>query len=91
MLPQYAKSPEINFRVGNKAQALDRVAMHFQGERTSYLDGLKIEHWNNFPLDERWWFVLRPSNTENLLRLNVEASSDVLLDRMVDIVSRDIY
>ena len=80
-LLRYHKSPEINFNVFDTDEALDGIAAHFHGERISYLDGIKIEHWDSFPPSEQWWFVLRPSNTENLLRLNIEAATEGLLEQ----------
>ena len=42
-----------------------------------HLDGLTVAH-------EDWWFNVRPSNTEPLLRLNAEAADRVTLDRLRD-------
>lgn len=78
-LLRYAKSDEINYKISNKDAMLDRVAAYFKDEKISYLDGLKIEHWDGVPEDERWWFNLRPSNTEEFLRLNLEAATPELL------------
>ena len=81
-LRKYAKTEEINFKIAEKEKALDRIAAHFNDEKISYLDGITVEHWNSaVAAAERWWFNLRLSNTENLVRLNLEASTQKLLDK----------
>ena len=50
----------------------DELADAYAAGRQDRLDGLTVEF-------EDWWFNVRPSNTEPLLRLNVEARSDELL------------
>ncbi|MDJ0953432.1 MAG: phosphomannomutase/phosphoglucomutase [Acidimicrobiia bacterium] len=61
----YAQSGEINFDVTDKEAAIEAIAGAFAGE-TDRLDGLTVD------LGDRWLNV-RPSNTEPVLRLNVEA------------------
>ncbi|HEV3400806.1 MAG TPA: phosphomannomutase/phosphoglucomutase [Acidimicrobiales bacterium] len=66
-LERYADSGEINVEVADPGGVIDMVAAaypHGQHDRT---DGLTIEL-------EDWWFNLRPSNTEPVLRINVEAN-----------------
>jgi phosphomannomutase len=66
---RYRQSGEINRRVADVPAALARVrAAHATGEADE-LDGLTVAYPD-------WWFNLRPSNTEPLLRLNLEAGSD---------------
>jgi phosphomannomutase len=68
---RYAASGEINTRVNDPLATVVevRAAMLARGARIDELDGLTAEF-------DDWWFNLRPSNTEPLLRLNVEAGSD---------------
>ncbi len=69
---RYAASGEINTTVTDTAATLDRVQTHFADRArpgTDRLDGLTVI------LDGDTWFNLRPSNTEPVLRLNVEAPS----------------
>ncbi len=75
-LPVYYRSGELNFVVKDKVKALATVEKKYRklAKRISKLDGLKMEFTD-------WWFVLRPSNTENLLRLVVEAKDKKVLDR----------
>jgi phosphomannomutase len=75
---KYADSGEINTVVGDPAGAVEALAEVFAargavGDRT---DGLTVEF-------DDWWFNVRPSNTEPLLRLNVEANTEADCDRHV--------
>lgn len=70
-LQRYFSSGEINFKVENKKEVMKNIAENYKKGKISWLDGLIVE----FP---DWWFNLRPSNTENLLRLNIEAETDKL-------------
>ncbi|UDY35619.1 phosphomannomutase/phosphoglucomutase [Dermatobacter hominis] len=63
---RYADSGEINTRVEDPAAVIERVAEHFAALPQDRLDGLTVDGGD-------WWFNLRPSNTEPLLRLNLEA------------------
>lgn len=78
----YAASGEINSTVPDVVVARDRVVQAFVRDEVAgavsvdELDGLTVSHWDAAP---RWWFNLRASNTEPLLRLNVEAvDADVM-------------
>ena len=71
-LLRYAKAEEINFKIPDKDKILDKIVAHFPDAKVSYLDGIKIDYPD-------WWFNLRLSNTENLVRLNLEASTPKLL------------
>jgi phosphomannomutase len=64
---RYADSGEINTEVASPAAVIEAVGAHFQGARQDRLDGLTVDLGD-------WWFNLRPSNTEPLLRLNLEAA-----------------
>ena len=65
---RYAGSGEVNTEVADPAAAVEAVAAHetARGLAVDRLDGLTVDHGD-------WWYNLRPSNTEPLLRLNVEA------------------
>jgi len=63
---RYAASGEVNRRIADPAAVLAQVEDAFASGRQDHLDGLTVEY-------DDWWFNLRPSNTEPLLRLNVEA------------------
>ena len=67
-LQRYSASGEINTRAEDIEAVLERVADAFAGEEQDRLDGLTVRCSD-------WWFNIRPSNTEPLLRLNLEAAS----------------
>jgi phosphomannomutase len=74
---RYAASGEHNLRVDDPAAVMERVAEAHADAEIDRLDGLTVDHGD-------WWFNLRPSNTEPLLRLNLEASAPEDVDRHVD-------
>lgn len=82
---RYVLSGEINSRVSDVAAATERVRAAFADEAvaTDELDGLTVT-------GEGWWFNVRPSNTEPLLRLNVEHGDEVamadLRDRVLTVI-----
>jgi len=63
---RYVQSGEINSRVDDPAAVIERVAEAYASAGLDRLDGLTVDAGD-------WWFNLRPSNTEPLLRLNLEA------------------
>jgi phosphomannomutase len=76
----YIRSGEINSEVEDQAATLEKVEEHYarhDNPRMDYLDGLTVDFGD-------WWFNLRPSNTEPLLRLNVEASDQETMERQRD-------
>jgi phosphomannomutase len=72
---KYFHSGEINSIVEDKEAAIKKIAEIFSDGKISYLDGITVE----FP---DFWFNIRASNTENLLRLNLEAvSKDLMVEK----------
>ena len=65
-LDRWAASGEINSRVDDTAAVIERIAGVYADGEQDRLDGLTVDYGD-------WWFNLRPSNTEPLLRLNLEA------------------
>ena len=63
---RYAQSGEINTRVADPAAVIEKVAAQYSTAEQDRLDGLTVDFGD-------WWFNLRASNTEPLLRLNLEA------------------
>lgn len=82
----YAASGEINSRVADAAGARERVRAHvadWDDVEIDSLDGLTVTHWGEaIAAEDRWWFSLRSSNTEPLLRLNVEAEQEATMVRI---------
>jgi phosphomannomutase len=77
---RYVATGEINSEVADQAAATARVRAEFAsrpGVTSDELDGLTIT-------GNGWWFNLRPSNTEPLLRLNLEASDEDTMLRLRD-------
>lgn len=81
---RYQQSGEINSVVKDQAAAIAKVAATFpEVEFThDHLDGLTIEKRDGSGM--QWWFNLRPSNTEPLLRLNVEARDEATMQLIRD-------
>jgi phosphomannomutase len=72
-LRRYAASGEINSRVDDQHARIEEIAAALSEGRQDRLDGLTVEF-------DGWWCNVRPSNTEPLLRLNVEARTPELLE-----------
>lgn len=76
----YANSGEINFKIEDKAGAMDAVKDYFMSrdKATAFMDfdGYRVEF-------KDWWFNIRPSNTEPYLRFICEASSRNLLEQKI--------
>lgn len=80
-LRRYAKSPEINFVVEDKAAAMRRLEEHYADARIDRLDGITLEY-------PTWWANVRPSNTEPYLRLVLEANTpEELAERRAEITA----
>lgn len=75
---RYADSGEINTKASDPASAVEAIAdiEARAGAAVDRLDGATVDHGD-------WWYNVRPSNTEPLLRLNVEAADDDALARRV--------
>ena len=65
-LNRYSSSGEINTKVADVHRVIERVSKAYESYEQDFLDGLTVDCGD-------WWFNLRPSNTEPLLRLNLEA------------------
>lgn len=73
---RYASSGEINTRVDDTSAVMRRVAAHYVDLPQDRLDGLTVDGGD-------WWFNLRPSNTEPLLRMNLEAADAAMVEQRV--------
>jgi phosphomannomutase len=73
----YSHSGEINLRVADPVAAIEAVAGTFTEEDSDRLDGLTVR------VTEDLWFNLRPSNTEPVIRLNVEGPNTDAVERLV--------
>ena len=73
---RYASSGEINTQVDDAGAVIEAISTQFAKHDQDRLDGLTVDCGT-------WWFNLRPSNTEPLLRLNLEAATRDECDRHV--------
>ncbi|WP_433252311.1 phosphomannomutase/phosphoglucomutase [Streptosporangium sp. CA-135522] len=77
---RYAASGEINSTVADQAGATARVREAFAGR-----DGVTFDELDGLTVSgSGWWFNLRPSNTEPLLRLNAEAADEIQMAAIRD-------
>jgi len=77
---RYVSSGEINTKVKDVAKSILIVRDKYHGEnQVDELDGLTVT-------SATWWFNLRPSNTEPLLRLNVESDTEKEMIKIRDAV-----
>jgi len=76
---RYVQSGEINTKVADVEKATELVRQQYSSTQVEidYLDGLTVN-------GDSWWFNLRPSNTEPLLRLNVEAKDQAQMQTIRD-------
>ncbi len=72
-LKKYASTGEINIRVKDKDAVLATLGDHYGDAKIDRLDGLTVEY-------PSWWFNIRPSHTEPVLRLNLEARDEGLME-----------
>jgi len=74
---RYAASGEINTKVADQKAAMEKVAAAYPDAPKDHLDGLSVDCGD-------FWFNVRPSNTEPLLRLNLEAPDAETCRRATD-------
>ncbi len=78
---RFSSSGEINTQVDDALAVIDRISGEFADHPQDELDGLTVDCGE-------WWFNLRPSNTEPLLRLNLEAPTrDQCDDRVAELLA----
>lgn len=74
---KYFISGEINTEIEDKDGKMNEIAEHYKDAQISRLDGVAVEY-------DDWRFCVRPSNTEPLLRLTLEAKSQELMEQKRD-------
>lgn len=83
-IARYPQSGEINFEVEDKDAALEELVDRYIDFGTiEELDGITVDCWDN----QGWWCNVRKSNTEPLLRLNLEAKDQAKLDEMLGAIA----
>ena len=84
---RYISSGEINSTVADSRSSLQEIEDQFgsaAGITVDHLDGLTVN-------GDTWWFNVRASNTEPLLRLNVEAKTQAQMEKVRDEVLATIH
>ena len=76
-IQRYFASGEINSRVKDAAAVMARIRRRYADGRQIFLDGISVEYAD-------WWFNVRASNTEPLVRLNVEAKTRARMEAKRD-------
>jgi phosphomannomutase len=74
---RYVASGEINSHVDDVDAVIEKIAKAYSELGQDRMDGLTVDA-------DTWWFNVRPSNTEPLLRLNVEGADDATMARVRD-------
>lgn len=82
-LRRYHSSGEVNFKVDNKEVRMEELARRYGDGKVDHLDGVTVDF-------KDWWFNCRPSNTEPLLRLNVEAKTKELLNEKLKEIEQQL-
>ena len=67
----------LNFSVPDVDVSINQIAEHYKDSIVDWLDGLTVDVGD-------WWFNLRPSNTEPLLRLNIEANNNKICVKAIE-------
>ncbi len=70
----YAKPLQLTFKISDQDAVLQKVKEKYADGKQDFLDGITVEY-------QDWWFNLRPSNTEPLLKLTIEANTQDLLEQ----------
>ena len=78
---RYVASGEVNSEVADQQDRMHAVEAAYDGR-----DGISVDHLDGLTVEsaDGWWFNLRPSNTEPLLRLNVEGPDETTMARVRD-------
>jgi phosphomannomutase len=76
-LRRYVTTGEVNFEVEDKQAKVKELAQAFSDGTVDFLDGVTVEY-------DDWWFNVRASNTEPLLRLTLEAKTPEIKDEMYE-------
>ncbi len=71
---RYFHSGEINFKLENRAEVIKKIKSKYKDGKKTHIDGLRIDY-------DDFWFLVRLSNTEPVLRLIIEAKTKTLLNQ----------
>ncbi|MCX6759813.1 MAG: phosphomannomutase/phosphoglucomutase [Candidatus Nealsonbacteria bacterium] len=77
----YFKASEMNFEIKDKDEVLEKIKKKYADGEQNYLDGITVEY-------KDWWFNVRASNTEPVLRLTIEADTkEILEEKQKELIS----
>ncbi len=76
-LKKYFQSGEINSKISDKESKMKLLMEKYKDGKLTTIDGIRIDF-------DDWWFNVRPSNTEPLLRFNLEAKTKSLMEKKRD-------
>lgn len=86
-MTKYVSIAEINLEVANPDEFIKKIAQNFKGYNLDWLDGLTVNTPN-------FWLNIRSSNTEPLVRLNIEAKDEIILNRvkkdLISLIKREV-
>jgi phosphomannomutase len=82
-LRKYRSTGEINIKIRDKESIFSELEKSYADAAIDHLDGLTVQY-------ESWWFNLRPSNTEPVIRLNIEANNSKILEEKKKEVIKNI-
>jgi len=82
-LRRYAGSGEVSFRVEDQGARIEELTRRYGDGQIDHLDGVTVGF-------KEWWFNCRPSTTEPLLRLNIEARTQGMLDEKLAEISEQL-
>ena len=71
---RYVSSGEINLTVSNKETIMGSLKNHYSNGKVVTLDGIRVDYPD-------WWLIVRPSNTEPLLRVSIEAATSEMMEK----------
>ena len=80
-LARYSHSGEINFEVSDKEAAMKEIVAAFPDAEIDWVDGVTCQY-------EQWWCNVRPSNTEPLLRLSLEAKNPKMMKAKIALITK---
>lgn len=80
---KYANSGEINIEVRDRDRVMENIKSKYKDGKLNELDGITVEYGD-------WWFNVRPSNTEPIIRLVVEADTKELMENKTSELTSEI-
>lgn len=84
---KYYKAHEINVEVEDTASLIKKIKEEFKEAKQDELDGITVEF-------EKWWFNVRPSNTEPLVRVTIEGETEEIMkkerDKLIIFINKNI-